>query len=290
MAKIFFVSTDHLEDRIWFRNDEDFKVGMNFVAIQAAIDPDTKVLAFILMSNHVHFVLWGWMQDALFFINQFKRRYAVYYQAKYGVKEPFRRNNVDIRPVPAADEAPEKTVAYVQMNCVAANICTHPTQYPWGSGNVFFNPAPQGGKKVGFFSGRALRKMLHSDTKTLPKDWILCEEGYVLPSNYVAAETVETIFRTPKRMNYFLSNSSKAKRRLESGEKSLPAFRDQTILACLPDLCRTLFGKNAVGQLLKEELAELLKQLRFRFSADANQLARVCGLTYEEAARLLDSL
>lgn len=47
----YLVSTNHLEDRIWFKNDEDFKVGMDFVAIQAASDPDVKVLAFILMSK-----------------------------------------------------------------------------------------------------------------------------------------------------------------------------------------------------------------------------------------------
>lgn len=48
---IYLVSTNHLEDRIWFKNDEDFKVGMDFAAIQAASDPDVKVLAFILMSK-----------------------------------------------------------------------------------------------------------------------------------------------------------------------------------------------------------------------------------------------
>lgn len=33
---------------------------------------------------------------------------------------------------------------------------------------------------------------------------------------------------------------------------------------------------------------ESARQLRLRFSADANQIARVCGLTYADAARLLD--
>ena len=32
---------------------------MNFVAIQAACSPEVVVLAFILMSNHVHFVVAG---------------------------------------------------------------------------------------------------------------------------------------------------------------------------------------------------------------------------------------
>ena len=31
-------------------------------------------------------------------------------------------------------------------------------------------------------------------------------------------------------------------------------------------------------------------KLRFRFSAHVNQIARVCGLTYEQAAQLMDSV
>ena len=120
------------------------------------------------------------------------------------------------------------------------------------------------------------------------QDWLISEDGYVVPSNYLAVKTVEAIFRTPKRMIYFLNNSSKAKKKVESSDKNLPAFKDQTLLACLPDFCRSMFDKSSFGQLSEEEQAELLKQLRFRFSADANQLARVCGLTYTAAARLLD--
>lgn len=35
---------------------------------------------------------------------------------------------------------------------------------------------------------------------------------------------------------------------------------------------------------------EFVRQLRFRFSAHVNQIARVCGLTYEQAAQLMDSV
>lgn len=31
----FLVTTDHLETRLWFRDDEDFKSGMNLVAVTA---------------------------------------------------------------------------------------------------------------------------------------------------------------------------------------------------------------------------------------------------------------
>jgi hypothetical protein len=114
--------------------------------------------------------------------------------------------------------------------------------------------------------------------------------GFILPSSYVNVKGVESLFRTPKRMNFFLVNSSKAKKRIETSEAAMPAFRDQTILATLPDLCRSLFQRESFRQLHQEERIELARQIRFRFSADANQIARVCGLSYAEAAQLLDTI
>ena len=54
--EFWFVTTDHLTKKIWFRDEEDFKMGMNLVAV-LAVALDVDVLSFILMSNHVHFVL-----------------------------------------------------------------------------------------------------------------------------------------------------------------------------------------------------------------------------------------
>ena len=88
-------------------------------------------------------------------------------------------------------------------------------------------------------------------------------------------------------MRHALLNSSKAKARMESSA-GMPAFRDQIIQESLKDLCVTLFGKKTVDSLSQEEKSELLKQLRWRFSADVKQLCRVTGIQYEEAASLLD--
>lgn len=71
-------------------------------------------------------------------------------------------------------------------------------------------------------------------------------------------------------------------------ESDLPAFRDQVILAAVPDLCQSLFRKRSVEELTEDQMLELLRQLRFRFSAGANQLARVTGLSYDAAAKYLD--
>jgi hypothetical protein len=43
-----------------------------------------------------------------------------------------------------------------------------------------------------------------------------------------------------------------------------------------------------VNELNEDEQAELLKQFRFRFSSNVNQLGRVTGLSYERVTDLLN--
>lgn len=289
MRKIWLITTEHLEKELLFRDDDDFKAAMNFVAIQAACMPQLSVLSFILMSNHVHFVLKGSWKDADGFITKFKHRYSCYYAKKWGKKKIFWRNGVDIKEIPYDDEATERAVAYVQMNCVAANICVHPGQYPWGTGNCFFDQTPTTGTPLEKLSARACERTFHTNSKVLPPTWHLSPDGYIPPQEYVDRKTVEELFRSPKRMSYFLSTSSKARRRMERSE-NLPAFRDQIILAAAPDLCRSLFQKDTFQQLSAQEKTEFMRQIRFRFSADLNQIARICGLSYAEAAIIFDSV
>ena len=286
MKSFYLVTTDHLKDRLWFRDEEDFRVAMNYVAL-AAFVTGCDVLACILMSNHVHFVLMCAREDAEVFINKFKRLYAAYYQKKYDVCELLRRNGVDIREVRAEDESLERAIAYVLMNCVAANICLEPSGYPWGTGNVFFNGNPMSGSRLGDFSGRAQCRILKSNVK-LPQDYMLASAGYIQPGSYVNVKGVEALFRTPKRLNYFLRTSSKARLRLE--KDAAPSFRDQLLHSACEDLCHSLFRVDQIIELSFEQTAELLRQLHRRFSADINQLCRVTGIPYADAAKMIDSL
>ena len=285
-VEIWLITTDHLEDGLWFPKESDYCVGMNLVAALAAELP-VFVLAFVLMSNHVHFVLLATKTDAERFINEFKRRHSKHLHYKYGIIKSLKDNDQDVRLIPMKGEAPERAIAYVQMNPVAANICLQPTQYPWGSGDIFFNSFQPRGNRLDSLSKRARIKILH--TKALmPGHWLLDGGGYVLPSSFVRRDYVERIFLSAKRMDYFLRTSSKARLRLESKEEALPSFRDQIVLAALPDLCRTLYQKQAFAELPDSQKSEILKQLRFRFSSNVHQLARVTGMSYDTVGRLLD--
>lgn len=286
--EFWLVTTDHLTDRIWFRDEEDFRVGMNLVAV-LAVALNVDVLAFILMSNHVHFVFKCPYAQAERFLEEYKKRYSQYVNHKYGTKELLRRIHVDIKPIDAMEESLERAIAYVQMNGVAAGICLNPEAYPWSTGSSFFRVLPAKGQRIGSLSRRARQHLLHS-TLPLPAQFMVGEDGYVLPDSYVNVDLVETVFRTPKRMNWFLQNSSKAKRRLAADDPAIPSFRDQLVQAAIPELCRSLFRKPSLTDLPQEEQTELLRQLRFRFSSNIHQLARVTGIPYETIASLVNSL
>ena len=285
--EFWFVTTDHSTNKIWFRDDEDFKTGMNLVAV-LAVALDVDVLSFILMSNHVHFVLCCSKAKAHQFIKEFKKRHSQYMNKKYGVKELLRRVHVQVDPVSGADESLEWVIAYTNMNSVAAGICLAPTGYPWGTGDTFFKAKPAKGRRIGTYSERARVALLHS-TQPMPPHLLVGDDGYILPDSYVDVERVQNLYHTPKRMNYFLVNSSKAKRRLDAKDNA-PNFRDQVILPAIGDLCQSLFQKSSLEALTQDELAELLKQLRYRFSSHANQLARVTGIPYQKVVDLLDKV
>ncbi|MBR4755353.1 MAG: transposase [Bacteroidales bacterium] len=285
-VRFYLVTTDHLTDKIWFRDDIDFKVAMNYVAIVSFVN-GVKVLAFILMSNHVHFILQCSEKDAHAFIEEFKRRYGMHLNKKYGVKDFLRHNKVDIQELSLNDESLERGIAYVLMNSVAANICLNAADYPWGSAGIYFRVGNQKGAKLGDLSGRARIRILHS-RENLPGWMLLGEEGFILPDSYVPVKFVESVFRTPKRMNYFLMNSSKAKRCLAGHEKSLPSFKDQVIAAAIPDICKYFFRKYSPNELEPSEMATLVAEVKWRFSADPNQIARVLGIGYSDTVSLLE--
>ncbi|MBR6346485.1 MAG: hypothetical protein IKR69_03760 [Bacteroidales bacterium] len=284
-VEFYLVSTDHFEDRIWFKDDADFSTGMNYVAL-AANATGVCVIAFVLMSNHVHFVLSGDIAVVDRFVNMFKKLYGMYVRVRFKIENFLRRNDADIKPVDVFDEGLKRAIAYVQMNPVAAKICLHPTQYPWGSGNCFFQKFKPEGTKCSNMSFRTRRTLLRSRL-AVKDDWLIGSGGYILPSSYVAVKFVEDLFRTPTSMDYFLRNSSKARAALEKSGSSA-YFRDQTLIAAIPDYCAAVFQKESLKELNQNEKTRLVREFKRRFNSDIYQLARVLGLTPEEIAHFLE--
>lgn len=281
------ITTDHLCGRIWFRDEEDFRAAMNYAAIVAVLT-GVRIVAFVLMSNHVHFIVACDDESrARCFIDRFKLKYGLYFWRRYGVKEHLRENSVHIQAVDTGEESLERAIAYVQMNPVAAGICQHASLYSWGTGAVFFNQTQPRGTPLHTLSKREQIACFHCKDP-VPGHYLLGEDRYILLSSYVNVGFVETLFRSSKRYNYFLATSSKARARLE--KDAAPAFQDKNVLAGAIDLCRSLYGVSSFDELSDSQFVEILRQMKFRFGTGLEQLVRITGRSSQDLSVKLDSM
>lgn len=283
--EFFLLTTKHLLKDLLFKDDEDFRAAMNFVAV-AAFVTGVNILAFIHMSNHMHFVLSCPSGKVLQFINRFKTLYGRYYSRKYGKKNHLRRLSVDIKQVWIEDESLFRAIAYVQMNCVAANICPYPYMYKWGTGSIFFNGNTPAFTLLGSMSETKQAQLLHSNV-ILPQNYRVSSDGYILPESYVPVGYVESLFKKSNQYLYYLNTSSKSRAHLE--KDAAPSFSDQVLVAAIRDLCRSQYRRGSYDELSDYDKSDLVRNVRRRFSTDANQLCRVLGKPYDEVARRLDS-
>ncbi len=284
-----FLTTNHTDSWIWFRDNEDYTAAMNITALTTYITK-VKIIAFILMSNHVHFVLKGCKDDALRFINYFKSHYLKYLHGRYKTNDALKKKQVDIREISIGNEYMERAIAYTHMNCVAAKICFSSYEYRWGSGGCFFNQRKPRGRMTKTFSKRSIWKMMHSRAQ-IPGEWLVGDDAYILPESYVDIDFVENrVYRSPARYLYFLNSSSKAKKRLENDPGGIMNFSDEMMVMAVKEMCRSLFQKKGFTELGPEQKVEVIYQMRTRFKCDPRQIARLTSVPSEQVIQILDSL
>lgn len=96
---------------------------------------DTKIIAFVIMQNHVH--LQVITNNLTPFMRSLLNSYSRWYNQKYGMsdqvfKSPFLSSNKRSR------EWATKSVLYILNNPIKAGICTQPKDYLWSSYHFYF--------------------------------------------------------------------------------------------------------------------------------------------------------
>ena len=136
MKKYYHIYTKGLEDDIIFRCEDDFVAGMNYVPI-VLYGRDLTLLAFVLMSNHFHFILYGTEDAVRDFIEIYKNQMSRYLNKKYGTCKLLRRIRTGISLI-ANNEVMKEKIAYVLNNPVTAGLNCFMSGYEWGSGRCYF--------------------------------------------------------------------------------------------------------------------------------------------------------
>ena len=282
----FHIYTKGLEDRDIFLDRDDFVAGMNILAVVCiSLNINISLLAFVLMSNHVHFVVrCSSVQKAEKFIWLYKNLLSRYLRQRYGWTKYLHRLETSIQSIPSDDNL-KRLIAYVLMNPVKAGINCVPTGYEWSSAQCYFSNTDftLGTVPIKVFSSRQLRKILHSNKKA-PDNWMLTPMGYIAPKCYVDYPAVEKHFMTSRSFEYFLSSSLSAKK----GAHDNITFSDTIIRSTMIELLEKKYGVKSIGELNTLLLKSLTRELRGRFGSPVQQLARVMELSISEIIKLVE--
>ena len=279
----FHVYTKGLEDRELFRDREDFIAGMNILAV-TCFSCKVKLLAFVLMTNHVHFVLKGRKDVADRFIWLYKNLLSRYLRKRYGEVKFLHRLRTSVDYVEMTDENLKRLIAYVLNNPVKAGINCVAYGYEWSSARCYFNMIDDMSEstKVSEFSVRELRKILHSCFK-LPAFCRISSSGYVIPHSYIDTEAVEHLFGRATSFEYFLSTSLS----IRKGVTENLSFSDAVLTSALKEILDIKYGVSSFTDLNDFLKKNLLKDMKSRFTASSKQLARVIGLSVSDVIRYL---
>lgn len=138
----YHLCTEGLKETVMFRDNEDYVTGINYLAVcQIALNhiapKKIEIIAFCLMSNHLHIVAKGENAILKKFIISFKRRYSMWLARKYNEHKILHRTAFTIKEIDSTEYL-KQVIAYVLRNPIAAGINVSPFQYKWSSASCYF--------------------------------------------------------------------------------------------------------------------------------------------------------
>jgi hypothetical protein len=286
-------STDGNAVDAMFENDEDFIAGMNrvFVVVQGY---NVVILAFSLMDTHVHFILYGTFEECNRFMHEYVRLTSWYISITH--HETNKLGGVPIRHQPVEDDAYLKTViCYTVKNAPVGGIMFNALDYPWSSGSLYFkkpgywsSPRWMDGVEMDMSMGSEQRKgTLRTNNESITHSIVPMIGPLVFPGEYVAYEIVERLFKTCKSFNYFLCITRDEDVDSRGGSISLLSIPMQEMRQHKNEVCQELFGKKSIKSLSTEQRLRLAHTLRRRYNSSIKQIARLCGLVYDEVKDLI---
>ena len=242
------------------------------------------LLAFVLMSNHFHFVTRSGHDEAVRFINLFKQLIASYLRNKYGIVKALHQCIAECKEIDLTDEGLKKIIAYILNNPVKAGINCAPQNYEWSSCRCYFSNI--GTSKhltpISSLGTRKARSILHSKCH-LNDSYLINEDGYIEPASYINIQFVEKLFKRASSLGYFLNSLSRTDR------KEMPvSYSDSTIISCLKEILEKQYDSLSISELPEESVIRIIRYLKNKLACSPKQIARILNLEVKRVIQVIN--
>ena len=264
-------STDGNAVDAMFLDEQDFRDGMNRI-YPLFVRYKITILAFSLMDTHIHFILHGAFDPCNHFIHDYVRQTSWAISHRYGERHKFRTVPINHQVIDT-DRYLKTAICYVIKNAPVGGINYNAYDYPWSSAALYF-------RRPGHWTSPTW-------TDETASSAIYVQEQIIFPGRYVNFHLVERIFKTHKSFNYFMCVSKESDVDERGGSISRLSLPMQEMRQHKTEACHELFGTDSIRTLTTAQRLHLAKVLKSRYNSSTKQLARLCGLVYDEVRNLL---
>lgn len=284
----FFTSGESVD--VLFANDEDYRCGMNRI-LSVVNRYEVMILAFVLMDTHVHFVLYGNLDECNKFVHEYIRLTSMYKSAKRQGRKSLEK--IEISHQPIEDDRYLKTViCYVVKNPIVAGLPFNAYDYPWSSGALYFRrrdlwTSPRWLQEVEdiAFSSRKMQREVCTHHKM--GDSLPMIDTMVFPGAYTAVDVVEKVFRTHRAYNYFMTISKSSDVEERAGAIAHLTIPISELREYRRQICLELYGKDSLRDMDTSMRLRVARELRARYCCSARHVAKACGLSGEQLQGIL---
>ena len=283
-------ATKGLEDDTLFGSTAAFIAGMNRVAICLLLTLESSpliIMAFCLMDNHVHFILYCTEETCKRFLSLYKRLTEIWLTNHPEQGSPGKKWDIGHWLIKDRDNLIEK-INYVHRNPTAAHMPFTPRGYRWSSGNLLFTDhafTKSICRKASDISRNEKRRMFESKV-AVPDDWLVLPDGMIWPGCYVSYARVEKLFSSVFNYMYELNKrcEEKVNKEMMTDFISLP---DGEIRSKAIELSQQLFSTEFLPGLSVDQRILLAKELRKSMGASSKQIARIVRMNLTELRKLI---
>ena len=289
-GNFYHVCTNGLEQVTLLKDEEDFRTAWNYLAL-SAWRTGVEIVAFILMSNHVHEILaCKDASDANTAIKLFKQQISKYLRNKYGVSQVL-HNTEDCISVIDTVQYMKNCIVYILRNAMCARICARPEDYRWASyacyfsGNRHVKSSP-----VSDMTFIQKRRMLKTGLDLSDCPFRLDDDGLITLGSFVRSDIVERVYRrSGKSFMYYLGCCNDARMEYELTCRPLMHVSDQEMCESVAKYVAGRFHGKELAELTSAEKCSILKHLFFNNKTSVPQLSRVLGLPRKLIQRIMST-
>lgn len=289
-GNFYHVCTDGLEQMTLLKDEEDFKTAWNYLAL-SAWRAGVCVVAFILMSNHVHELLaCREAEQADRTIKLYKKLISTFLKRKYGTSRILHRTEDCIATIDTIQYL-KNCIAYILRNAVCAKICPRPEDYRWSSyACIFSDRKKTASRPVSGLTFTEKRRLLKTGMDISDCPLRIDEDGLITLDSFVRSDLVEKAYRhSGKSFLYYLGCCNDAKMEYELACQPLMHVSDQDMYETIRKHVANRFHGKELSELSSSEKCSILKSVFFSNRTSIPQLSRIMGLPRQLIQRILST-